>query len=225
MTLTDHLWRESQDLVAAALASPFVRGIADESLPLAGFAYFVAQKTCYFEAVARAYSLAAARAEGWPTYCLLDDMVARARAEHSLVQRLWDGLAPQVGGEPGPVVAGHATRRYADFLLATAWRSDPGLTIVALIPWQQIYAHIGQELSSVDLGRHRYAGWIRGSAAPEVLDLNRERAAWVDVNVPPSPLVGTTYRYAMWCQQELFGAAWAAGRRGAAMAQDPAALT
>jgi thiaminase/transcriptional activator TenA len=212
MTLTDDLWRDNHHLVTTALANPFVQGIADESLPLASFAFFVAQKTHYFQAVARAYSITAARAADWPTFCLLEAMVARARGEYELVRGLWVGLAPQVEDAANFIDPGPALRRYADFLLATAWRYDPGLTVVALLPWQQIYAFLGQELSRGDLTQHRYAGWIRGSAASEVIALNQERAAWVDAHVAPSALAGEIYRYAMLCQQELFQAAWERGQ-------------
>ena len=37
-----------------------------------------------------------------------------------------------------------ATRRYTDFLLATAWGHDAGVTAAALTPCMRLYAHLGQ---------------------------------------------------------------------------------
>ena len=61
MTNSSYLWQANQDLSEACLQHPFVRGIADGSLPQNSFAYYVAQDAFFLGTFARAYSIAAAR--------------------------------------------------------------------------------------------------------------------------------------------------------------------
>ena len=56
MSLARTLWTANADLTAAALAHPFVRGIADGSLPEELFAGYVAQDAFFLEAFARGYA-------------------------------------------------------------------------------------------------------------------------------------------------------------------------
>ncbi|MGV2391364.1 MAG UNVERIFIED_CONTAM: hypothetical protein LVR29_34420 [Microcystis novacekii LVE1205-3] len=41
----------------------------------------------------------------------------------------------------------NATRRYTDFLLATAWMGDIGAIAVAMSPCMRLYAYLGQQLA------------------------------------------------------------------------------
>ena len=60
MSLARTLWKENEDLARAALDQGFVRGIADGSLPIESFQYYVAQDAFFLESFARAYALALA---------------------------------------------------------------------------------------------------------------------------------------------------------------------
>ena len=58
MSLAQRLWVDNADLAGTALAHPFVRGVADGSLPRQVFSGYVAQDAYFLEAFARAYALA-----------------------------------------------------------------------------------------------------------------------------------------------------------------------
>jgi thiaminase/transcriptional activator TenA len=60
VSLARRLWVDNAELAARALAHPFVRGIADGSLPREVFSGYVAQDAHFLEAFARAYALALA---------------------------------------------------------------------------------------------------------------------------------------------------------------------
>jgi len=59
--LADLLWQNDRDLADACLVHPFVRGLADGSLPTARYRDYVAQDAFFLRAFAAAYALAGAR--------------------------------------------------------------------------------------------------------------------------------------------------------------------
>ena len=60
-SLSESLWHQNQVLAQAALAHPFVQGIASGELPRATFAYYVGQDAAFLDAFCRAYALALAK--------------------------------------------------------------------------------------------------------------------------------------------------------------------
>ena len=125
MTNSNDLWQANQDLSEACLQHPFVRGIADGSLPSNSFAYYIAQDAFFLGAFARAYSIAAAKAPDWEGFEILHNLGSGVLEE----LRLHQGYAAKWGVNLQEAKPGIATRRYTDFLLATAWGSGVGLTV------------------------------------------------------------------------------------------------
>src|SRR5262245_24602866 len=152
MSLSSELWSANLDLARACLAHPFVRGIGDGSLPRERFAGYVGQDAFFLDAFARAYSLAAARAPDADGF----------RAFHALAGgvldelRLHAGYAAEWGIDMRAVAPSAATRRYTDFLLATAWSAEVGLTAVAMSPCMRLYAYLGAELARDGRRDHAY---------------------------------------------------------------------
>lgn len=204
MTLSGELWKTNLDLAQASLKHPFVQGIAEGTLPRRRFVYYVGQDAFFLEAFARAYSIAAAKApdwEGFRTFHALAGGVLEELRLHERYAAEWDVDVRAV--EPGP-----ATRRYTDFLLATAWSNDVGLTAVAMVPCMRLYAFLGQALARNGIPDHRYADWIRTYSSPEFEQLAGQLEHLVDRYASDSPLARSTYRYAMFCERDFFQAAW-----------------
>jgi thiaminase/transcriptional activator TenA len=112
------LWADNTDLADAALAHPFVRGIADGTLPRERFAGYVAQDAFFLEAFARAYALAVAHSPDRAALEAFADLLAGVREE----LRLHDTYATGWGIDLARVEPGPATLGYTEFLLATASR-------------------------------------------------------------------------------------------------------
>src|SRR4028118_1951839 len=108
MTNSNYLWQANQDLSEACLQHPFVRGIADGSIPSNSFAYYVAQDAFFLEAFARAYSIAAAKAPDWEGFGILHNLAAGVLAELHLHQ----GYATAWQVDLQAVEPGTATRCY-----------------------------------------------------------------------------------------------------------------
>ncbi|MBE9210016.1 TenA family protein [Nostoc sp. LEGE 06077] len=204
MTLSNELWVANQDLGQACLEHPFVQSIADGSLEPANFAYYVGQDAFFLEAFARAYSIAAAKAPDWKGFSIFHNLVGGVLAELQLHQ----SYAAKWGVDLRSVEPGAATRRYTDFLLATAWGSDVGITAAAMSPCMRLYAFLGEHLARNGILNHRYADWIITYSSADFQQLTQQLHSLVDNYATNNVLVHSTYRYAMLCERDFFQAAW-----------------
>jgi thiaminase/transcriptional activator TenA len=204
MTKADDLWRSNRDLADACLNHPFVQGIADGTLPKQRFAYYVGQDAFFLTAFARAYSIAAAKSANlndFEVFHNLADGVLTELRLHQSYAAAWQVDLQQV--KPGV-----ATQRYTDFLLAIAWGQDLGLTAVAMAPCMRLYAFLGQELAHAGIPEHDYGDWIRTYSGSEFEQLAQHLEAVIEQYTVMSPIVYSTYRYAMLCERDFFQAAW-----------------
>jgi thiaminase/transcriptional activator TenA len=206
MTLSKDLWLANQDLAQACLEHPFVQGIAKGTLPHERFVYYVGQDAFYLEAFARAYSIAAVKAPDWEGFLAFHTLADGALEE----RRLHEAYAAKWGIDLHAVEPGPTTRRYTDFLLVTAWGHDADVTAVAMSPCMRLYAFLGQELARNGIPDHTYAEWIRTYSSPDVEDLVQGLERLADKYANDTPLVRSTYRYAMLCERDFFQAAWEA---------------
>ncbi|MBC1238867.1 TenA family protein [Nostoc sp. 2RC] len=204
MTLSNELWNKNQDLAQACLEHPFVQGIGDGTLERGKFAYYVGQDAFFLEAFARAYSIAAAKAPNWAGFMTFHNLAGGVLTE----LQLHSGYASQWGVNLHSVEPGTATRRYTDFLLATAWSADVGITAAAMSPCMRLYAFLGEQLASNGIPNHQYADWIRTYSSADFLPLAQQLESLVENHATDNAVVHSTYRYAMLCEYDFFQAAW-----------------
>jgi thiaminase (transcriptional activator TenA) len=204
MTIAQTLWQSNQDLAIASLNCAFVQGIADGTLPKAKFAYYVGQDAFFLEAFARAYCIAAAKAPDWKGFNVFHDLAGGVLQELNLHQ----AYADQWGVDLKAVEPGAATRRYTDFLLATAWSQAVGVTAAAMLPCMRLYAFLGQELAIGGIPSHDYADWIRTYSSEEFEPLTVRLAEVVERYLVREDEGRLVYRYAMQCELDFFQAAW-----------------
>jgi thiaminase/transcriptional activator TenA len=204
MSIAEELWQTNQDLAIACLENPFVQGIADGSLPKFKFAYYVGQDAFFLEAFARAYSIAAAKAPNWQSFGIFHDLASGVLQELQLHQ----SYASEWAVDLRSVEPGSATRRYTDFLLATAWSQDVGTTTAAMLPCMKLYAFLGQRLAQDGIPDHAYANWIRTYSSDEFEPLAVQLAQLANQYATLTDSVRSAYRYAMQCELDFFQAAW-----------------
>lgn len=204
MSLTRDLWHNERDLAYKCLNSAFVRGIADGTLDRYKFAFYVGQDAFFLEAFARAYSIAAAKAPDWQGFNCFHSLADGVLAE----LRLHESYASQWGVNLREIQPAAPTRRYTDFLLATAWGSDVGLTAVAMSPCMRLYAFLGQQLAQQEIPKHNYADWIRTYSSQEFAELAQNLESLADRYGSATDLVKSTYHYALLCELDFFTAAW-----------------
>lgn len=203
MALSHDLWQANQALAIACLKHPFVQGIGDGSLSRNQFAYYVGQDAFFLKAFARAYSLAAAKAIDWEGFSTFHVLADGALEE----LKLHHGYAAKWQVDLQTVKPGVTTRRYTDFLMATAWSSESCLTAAAMAPCMRLYAFLGQELARNGTQEHQYADWVRTYSDSEFDQLAQQLESLVDNYAGATPLAQSTYRYAMQCERDFFQAA------------------
>lgn len=206
MTISDELWSANQDLAKACLEHPFVQGIADGSLERQKFAYYVGQDAFFLEAFARAYSIAAAKAPTWEGFTIFHALVVGVLEE----LKLHESYAVKWEVDLRLVKPGMATRRYTDFLFATAWGKDVGLTATAMSPCMRLYSFLGTKLAcgEIDVPNNQYQDWIQTYSSSDFQPLVRQLENLVESYAANSASTHSIYRYAMLCEYEFFQAAW-----------------
>ena len=159
--LSASLWASSSPAAAKALRHPFVRGLADGTLPLARFQGYVAQDATFLDAFIRAYALALASAPAGPAVEAFADLVAGVREE----LRLHRQLAARWGVDLAAVVPRQATLDYTGFLVEAAREGDVGVTCAAMTPCMRLYAHLGSSLAAGPVA-DAYREWVDAYADP-----------------------------------------------------------
>ena len=198
------LWEENSDLAATALSHPFVRGLADGSLPQQTFAGYVAQDTFFLESFARAYALALAGSPDRATLDAFADLLSGVREE----LELHAAYASQLGVDLSVVESSAATLAYTDFLLATAALGGVGATCAAMTPCMRLYAHLGAALAAHTGTDTRYVEWIKTYADPAFERLAVRLEGLLDLHAPDLRAVRATYRRAMELEIGFFDAAY-----------------
>ncbi len=210
MTLAQQLWSQHRDLADACLLHPFVQGLGNGSLSQARYRYYIAQDAFYLEAFARAYTLAGAKAPDWEGFRELHALAGGVLHELTL----HTSVAAELGIDLRAVQVGNATRRYTDFLLATAWGQPTGTTAVAMAPCMRLYAYIGQQLAQPiqpTPSSHAYSAWIATYSSPEFEALAQQLEQLIERYAPATVALDQIYRYAMQCEYDFFQAAWEQG--------------
>jgi thiaminase/transcriptional activator TenA len=202
VSLARRLWADSADLAAAALEHPFVRGIADGSLPRERFAGYVAQDAFFLQAFARGYAMAVVRSPDRAGLEAFADLLAGVREE----LRLHDGYAARWGIDLAGVRPAPATSAYTDFLLATAATGGLGETCAAMTPCMRLYAQLGQSLAGRSAGP--YVEWVTAYADPAFEQLAATLEELLDRYAADTPAVAQAHRRAMELELAFFESAW-----------------
>ena len=211
MTFATQLWDDNHSLAQACLDNAFVQGIGDSSLPKAKFAYYVGQDAFFLESFARAYSVCAAKAPNAEAFGVFHDLAGGVLEE----LKLHGGYAQDWDVDLSKVTPGVTTRRYVDFLVATAWSQDIGVTAAAMAPCMRLYAYLGQQLAKDGVPEHSYSDWIKTYSEGFFEDLASQLEALLEqygqANDTVRQAAQGAYAYAMQCELDFFQAAWEAG--------------
>lgn len=204
MGIAEQLWETSKPIALDCLEHPFVQGIGDGSLSHEKFAYYVGQDAFFLEAFARAYSITAAKTTDWTGFCTFHRLAQGVLEE----LQLHKGYAAEWQVDLSTVEPGGATRRYTDFLLATAWSQEVGVTTAAMLPCMKLYSFLGHSLAAIASSQHAYTNWIETYSDPGFDELADGLAVLAEQYRTDDRLMESTYRYAMDCELGFFQAAW-----------------
>jgi len=146
VALTERLWAGIEDVYAAILAHPFLRGLTDGSLPEEAFRHYVVQDAHYLRDYARALAVCGARAPDEDAVVMFCEHAAGAveveRALHASFLADWGLDRSAVDAQP----AGPTTLAYTSYLLATCHAGSWPEAVGAVLPCYWIYARVGEAL-------------------------------------------------------------------------------
>jgi thiaminase/transcriptional activator TenA len=166
------LRRAADPIWEAQHQHPFVRGVADGSLPVERFARYVRQDYLFLIDYARLLALGAARAPDLATMRRFAELaqatlVNEMDLHRAYARRFGVSEADLQAEDPDP-----RTRAYTDFLLRTGATGDFAELAAALLPCMWGYAEIGARLAQgARPADERYADWIDAYAAPDFAQL------------------------------------------------------
>ena len=169
-TFTGEAWDRIAGWRDAVETMPFIRALADGSLPPDAFTLYLAQDAAYLIEFSRALSVASLLAPDVAGQRFFAGSAHTALEVESSLHRDWMTQHPHDGAEPSPI-----TVAYTDHLLAACARGSYPVLVAAVLPCYWLYAHIGSVLlrRAGDLTGHPYGRWIATYADPGFQDATR----------------------------------------------------
>lgn len=176
MSIVAELHEEVKPQIAAQLAHPFVRGIADGTLDPAVFENWVKQDYRYLIEYARVFGYCAARADTLDAMTWYANVLHLTLATEMELHRQYANRfgisAEQLESTP----MWPTTRAYTEFLLRTARSGDYADAVAALLPCTWGYVELATELARGEPPEdQRYADWIAQYSGEEFA----EAAEWL----------------------------------------------
>uniref|UniRef100_A0A7C2WCU0 Aminopyrimidine aminohydrolase n=1 Tax=Thermorudis sp. TaxID=1969470 RepID=A0A7C2WCU0_9BACT len=165
---TDRLRARVDGIWEAQHQHPFVRGIADGTLDLDRFRFWVRQDYLFLIDYSRVFALGAARAPDLATMTTFAELLlATVKTEMELHR----AYAAEFGvglDELESETKAPTTQGYTDFLLRVALHGEFRELAAALLPCMWGFSEIGQRLAEGPRPKDpRYAKWIDMYASPE----------------------------------------------------------
>ncbi|RIV18341.1 thiaminase II [Alicyclobacillaceae bacterium I2511] len=204
---TQQLRQEANHLWQASLTHPFVRELADGTLPEEKFRHYVRNDSYYLTQFARVQSLAAAKATDLYTIArLAAHATATVEAEHALHETFFKllNLSHEAPFTPAPTAY-----RYTSHLFSVAHTGTLAETIAVMLPCYWLYWEIGERYKDAHPNHPIYNQWIStygqewyGKLVQEQLDrlddLTRTSSIEERRRIQQHFMISSQYEYEFW---------------------------
>ena len=161
---TEEAWAAISPWRDAVESMPFIRALANGSLPGDAFAFYLAQDAAYLVEFSRVLSATSAAAPDTAAQAFYASSAHTALMVETTLHRDW----LRTHGAGGPAPASPVTVAYTNHLLATCVGGAYPVLAAAVLPCYWLYAHIADVLlrQAGDLTDHPYRRWISTYADP-----------------------------------------------------------
>lgn len=162
---TGELWAAGEPVYRNIVRHPFLEGLANGTLDVQAFRFYVVEDAFYLREFARVLSILASKAprEEWIVH-FDRDAIETLEAERALHESYFKdfGLSEEEvrSRPPAPTNLG-----YTSYLLATAHASPFAEALSAVLPCYWIYAEVGKSLSRKGSPHPLYQRWIASYAS------------------------------------------------------------
>ena len=202
--LSQELWRGSAEIAESCLTHPFVRGLADGTLPPARYAKFIAQDAFFLDVFARAYAAGVFRAPDHEGRRVWHELQSGAFEE----LELHAAASADLGIDLAEVRPLQATRAYTEFLLANAFGGTLGELVAAMAPCMRLYYYLGSRLADEGRPPHAYTSWIETYAGPGFAGLVESIEGLLDRYGQGTEQERDRYEQAMRLEYGFFSESW-----------------
>ncbi|WP_110926777.1 thiaminase II [Bacillus massiliglaciei] len=160
MTFCREIRKETDLYWERSFQHPFVKGIADGSLPMGKFKFYMMQDAYYLKAYTKVLSIMASKAE---TNEEIAYFLEKAHSVHEAELGLHRTVFRQLGVteadlkdfEPAP-----SAYNYVSHLYSTAYNGDLAEAFAAVLPCPWLYQEIGERYRKAKPGVRLYEEWI-----------------------------------------------------------------
>jgi thiaminase/transcriptional activator TenA len=164
-------------------AHPFVRELAEGTLPAEKFRFYLEQNLLYLPEYARAIALGAARASDEAelnsfSAALANIVETEIPQNRAMLEAVIAAGAPDRGGSLG---AAPGTVAYTSYLMASAFRGGALEVMAAVLPCAWSYGEIGASLADVSVDHEIYCRWVHFFASVEYGELVGRMKAEMDM--------------------------------------------
>jgi thiaminase (transcriptional activator TenA) len=160
MKFTDYLRAKADASWQASFDHPFVTGIADGTLPLENFKYYVLNDSYYLSIFAKVQALGAAKAADLYTASRL---AVHAQSTYNAELGLHENFSKRLGITPEEVAAfepSPSAYAYTTHILSIGHTGTLGEIIAALLPCYWLYYEIGQRQAGATPAEPIYQDWV-----------------------------------------------------------------
>lgn len=209
MKFSEKIRKKADAIWQASFEHPFVTGIADGSLPLDCFRYYVMQDSYYLAQFARIQALGAAKAlDLYTTHRLAVHAQGTYEAELSLHENFSNRLGITEEEKQQFEVAPTAYA-YTSHLYRAAYSGHLGDIIAALLPCYWLYYEIGERLQGSTPEEPIYQEWIAAYGGDWFRELVEEQINRLDeiasqvteadrVRMEEHFVISSQYEYLFW---------------------------
>ena len=157
---TDELWRSASTIYKAILGHPFIKGLADGSLRVEQFKFYVLQDALYLTEFAKTLSLTAAKAPVDEWIVTFNEhsrtAILMERSLHQSFFKTWGLTEKDVYSTP----MSPTNLAYTTYLVATAYSRPLHELLAALLPCYLLYWEVGKTLEKFGSRNELYRKWI-----------------------------------------------------------------
>lgn len=161
MKFSEQLRKKVDPIWEASFQHPFVTGVADGSLPIECFSYYVQQDSYYLSKFAQVQSIGAAKALDFHTTAR---MAFHAKSSYDAEHMLHEGFAKELGlSKDGVIVVDNpapTALAYTNHLFSVAYKGTLGEVIAAILPCYWLYWEIGEKYKGATPDVPIYQKWI-----------------------------------------------------------------
>ncbi len=181
MSFTQTLMQQVAPLRASLASLPFVRGLAQGTLPTPLFQAYLIQDALYLQAYAQALTLAAARADRPEDAAFLGRMAQETVAMEAAMQTTFlQALPERQAAAPPTAERTPVCQAYSDFILARTALDPFAVGLAALLPCFCLYHEVGAGIAAAAQPDNPYRAWITTYQDPAFAEATDAAVALTD---------------------------------------------